>query len=64
MIKYSFLKKVALILPVLMALLCFWVVVINYVERGEVEIGLFLIGGVFLVLGVIHYVLLKTKANG
>jgi glucokinase len=63
MIKYSLLKKLALILPVIMALLCFWVVVISYVERGDVQLDLIGFGGVFLVLGIIQYLLSKTKAS-
>lgn len=63
MINYSLLKKTALIVPVIMAILFFWVVVISYVERGEVRFDLLGIGGVFLVLGTIQYLLSTAKAS-
>jgi predicted membrane channel-forming protein YqfA (hemolysin III family) len=59
--KYLLLKKLALTLPITMALLSLWVVIISYVERGEVRFDLVVIGGAFLSLGVIQYLLSTIK---
>ncbi|WP_040006403.1 hypothetical protein [Fibrisoma limi] len=59
--KTQAIKKIALILPVIMGILFFWVVILSYVERGEVELNLIGIGGVLLVLGNIQYMLSASQ---
>ncbi|WP_460639947.1 hypothetical protein [Larkinella harenae] len=58
---YSLLKKLARILPVIMGLFFFWVALMSFVERAEIEFDLLGIGGVFLVLYNIQSLLLTNK---
>ncbi|GAB3555033.1 hypothetical protein GCM10027577_40320 [Spirosoma fluminis] len=59
--KYTLLKNIALILPVVIGILFFWVVILSYVERGEVELNLIGLGGVLLVLGNIQYMVSTSR---